>query len=492
MAKEFNATHSVHPEAVAMPYRFGDRSKEMPLPARIEEYVSSEDPVRAYDAFVESLDSSELGIEINPHKVGNPSYDPKAMLKLLVYGYAYGFRSSRRLERACYHNLSFIWLMGDLKPDHKTIAEFRRQNKTALKKVLKQCARLCIKLDLIDGNTLFVDGTKIRANASIKNTWSKEKCEQALKKIDARIEAILSECNAVDEEEGAQASMVKMKESLKDQEALQAKVKDILKELTDETKKTTNTTDPDCARMNSIQGSHAGYNVQSVVDEKHGLIVHTEPVSENNDLNQFARQIDQAHETLGHKCQTASADSGYACTDKLKEIDDQGIKVIVPSQRQAAQKEPGPFDKEHFSYDPKDDCYICPENHRLTYSHLNREANAKIYRISDPSLCRGCPHFGTCTSSKRGRIVQRLVNEETRQKLEAQYQKPESQAVYALRKQKVELPFGHIKRNLKVDAFLLRGREGAWAETSLFATCFNLSRMISLLGVPVLIKQLMG
>ena len=120
------------------------------------------------------------------------------MLKLLIYGYSYGVRSSRKLERETHYNFSFIWLTGGLKPDHKTIAEFRRKNKSALKKVLKQCARLCIKLDLIEGNTLFVDGSKIRSNASIKNSWTKQRCDRHLKKIDKRIKEILSERETAD------------------------------------------------------------------------------------------------------------------------------------------------------------------------------------------------------------------------------------------------------------------------------------------------------
>lgn len=151
-----------------MAYRYGERHQMDLLPPSVESYVSTDDPVRAYDAFVDAMDFNELGIAIKPHQIGCPSYDPKAMLKLLVYGYSYGIRSSRKLERATLHNISFMWLMGGLKPDHKTIAEFRRNNKSGLKCVLKQCARLCLKLDLIAGNTLFVDGTLIRANASIK------------------------------------------------------------------------------------------------------------------------------------------------------------------------------------------------------------------------------------------------------------------------------------------------------------------------------------
>jgi len=459
------------------------------LPPSIEEYVNPDDPVRAYDAFIEALDFNELRLHLDPHKVGCPEYYPKAMLKLLTYGYSYGFRSSRKLERAIYHNVSFMWLMGGLKPDHKTIAEFRRKNKAAIKNVLKGCARLCIKLNLIAGNTLFVDGSKIRANASIKNTWTKEKCQRALGKIDTRIEAILSECDVVDEYEENQDSLVKMRKELKDKKVLKAKVQKILKELKEENKKSINTTDPECTRINSLQGSHAGYNLQAALDEKHGLIVNDDVVSENNDLGQFAQQIKGANEVLEKKCDTACADSGYASTDELQKIDEQDIKVVVPSQRQASGKQPKPFDKSNFWYDSKKDHYICPEGHCLTYRRIDNYKQHKVYMILRKTICKQCPHFGVCTKSQQGRKITRLINEEVRQKLEAQYEQPESQAIYKLRKEKAELPFGHIKRNLKVDAFLLRGRDGAKAEASLLASCFNIRRMITIIGVRALIEK---
>ena len=472
-----------------MAYRYGNREQMELFPASIEDYVSPDDPVRAYDAFVEALDFNELGIVIDENQVGNPEYDPKAMVKLVTFGYSYGTRSSRKLERATYHNIAFIWLMGGLKPDHKTIAEFRRKNKPALKNILKQCAWLCIELGLVAGNTLFTDGTKIRANASIKNTWTKEKCEKYLSHIDEHIESILSECDAVDEQEENQESLIKMKASLKEKEILKSEIQKIMKELKEQDKKAINTQDPDCTRINSLQGSHAGYNAQIVVDEKHGLIVNSDVVNKNNDLNQFAEQITQANETLGKKCEVACADSGYANTDELEKIDSQDIKVIVPSQRQASKKEPETFDKEQFQYESKKDHYICPEGHILRYSHI--ESNkTKVYLISKKSFCTGCHHFRKCTKSKRGRTIRTLLNDHVRKKLEAQYEQPESQAIYKLRKQKVELPFGHIKRNLKVNAFLLRGRDGAKLEMSLLSSCFNIARMITILGVKGLIQEL--
>ena len=214
-----------------MAYRYGNREQLQLLPQSIEEYVASDDPVRVYDAFVESLDIEELGIVLEENKVGNTSYYPRSMIKLLVYGTSYGKRSSRKLERATYHNFSFIWLMGGLTPDHKTIARFRKDNRNAIKKILKQCAMLCIKLGLIEGNTLFVDGSKIRANAGIKNTWTQARCEKYLKHLDIRIESILSECEEVDVREEGDQSLVKLKDELKDKKALKSKIEAVMKEL---------------------------------------------------------------------------------------------------------------------------------------------------------------------------------------------------------------------------------------------------------------------
>ena len=475
-----------------MAYRYGNRNQLQLFPSSIEEYVTPDDPVRVYDAFIEALDLEKLGLYLDPHHVGNPAYHPKTMLKLLVYAYSYGIRSSRKIERATRHNLSFIWLTQGLRPDHKTIAEFRRKNRSQLADVLKQCAHLCIELNLIEGNTLFLDGSKIRANASIKKTWDQKKAQRALQHIDQRIAELLNECDEQDEAEEASGSFVKMDESLKDQKVLQAKIQRILAELEEKKQKSLNTTDPDCTRINSINGTHAGYNVQSVVDDQHGLILSVDVVSENNDYNQFAKQIDQANELLEQKCQVACADSGYASTTELAKIDQQGIKVIVPSQRQVSEKTPSPFAKEQFPYDHLHDRYICPEGYQLTFSYLNKNKKNghKHYMISAKKICLSCSHYGVCTQSKQGRKIIRLVNEELREKFEAQYLEPESQAIYRRRKAKVELPFGHIKRNLGVNAFLLRGLQGVKAEASILGTCFNLVRMITILGVTTLVRLL--
>ena len=473
-----------------MAYRYGNRYQMTMLPQSIEKYVPEDAPVRAYDAFVEAMDFYELGIDINPYKVGNSEYDPKAMLKLLVYGYSYGVKSSRKLERETHNNLSFIWLMGGLKPDHKTIAEFRRKNIKALQKVLKQCARLCIKLDLIAGNVLFVDGTKIRANAARAKTHEKAWYQKQLQEVDQRIEQLLNECETIDQQEQELGSFVSMDKELAEAETLKSKIQNALEEFKKTDREKINQTDPNCALMRSVQGSHASYNVQSVVDDKKGLIVHAEAVSDATDTNQFARQIEQANEVLERPCEAACADAGFANTEELEKIDAQDIKVIVPSQRQALHEGEKPFSKSEFTYDSDKDCYYCPLGHTLRHVSTEKKTGRGRYQISYKLLCHSCPHYGLCTTGKNGRRLVRLPNEAIREKLEAQYGEAASQQIYSRRKARVEHPFGHIKRNLKTDSFLLRGRNGVQAETSLLTTCFNLVRMISILGVTGLIQKL--
>ena len=479
-----------------MAYKIGNRRQITFFPPTIDEYIGSEDPVRVYDAFVDALNIEELGISVRCDKAaGAHEYYPKAMLKLIIYGYSYGNRSSRRLERACHHNLSFIWLMSGLKPDYRTIARFRSENKEAIKNILKQSVKLCIKLGLIEGNTLFIDGSKFRANASIKNTWTDKRCEDYLEKISKNIDRLVDEAECIDRQEEEKESLVKIKKELMNQEKLQATIQDIAKTLKETKKSSINTVDRDCVKAKGRQGTHASYNAQIVVDEKHGLIVSSDAVSENNDLNQFHNQLKEASKVIGDKPKAACSDSGYFSLKDIKQVSED-IMVVMPTQKQA-QKENNihpvkPFDKEQFQYDSTKDEYVCPEGKRLTNIGIAFSDSRKRAYKTDGKDCRVCPHFGVCTPSRDGRRIVRMLEEPLKEHLEAIYHSSEGQEVYRLRKQKVELPFGHMKRNLGAGQFLLRGRKGVNAELSLLSTCFNIARMITLVGIPALILKLQG
>jgi transposase len=470
-----------------MAYVRGERQQTQLFPSSLEDYVGPEDPVRVYDAFVDQLDFNDLGIVLDEEQVGPPEFDPEAMLKLLVYGYAYGIRSSRKLERALHHNVSFMWLMGGLKPDHKTIARFRRDHREGLKQALKQCVRLCLKLGLIEGNTLFVDGTKIRANAGMRESWSAERCARVLKEAEGRIEKILRECETVDAAEEAKDSLVRVPGDLAEAQALREKVQTIYKELQGSSKSSFNTTDPDCRHVQGRQGTHAGYNVQAVVDDKHGLIVQSDVVGDVNDRHQLENQTSQANAVLGKPCQTVCADAGYDHNKNWKDLEARGIAVVVKPNDQGPA---GPFTKDQFRFDAERDCYVCPVGHLLTYRSTDTRSQHRVYSITCAKLCRNCVHHTACTKDWSGRKIVRMPFEEIRPIVLARYQSAAGQAIYACRKSKVEHPFGHIKRNLGVQAFLLRRFAGVRAEAALFATCFNIARMMTIVGVGRLLPKL--
>ncbi len=471
-----------------MAYRYGeDRRQATFLPPTLDQYVSKENPVRAYDAFVDALDFKDLGINLDDRKVGNSEYDPRSMLKLLLYGYSYGVRSSRKLEREVHNNLSFIWLIKQLKPDHKTIAEFRRKNKQALQKALSLCAKLCLKLDLVEGNTLFVDGTRMRANAGIDNFHKEEWYQEQLEEVEKRIQQILEECEQIDQNESQRGSCVKMPEELTKAEKLKETIKSILEKFSElgeqtKTERKINCVDPDSVPIKGRQGTHCGYNMQNVVDDKNGLIVHTEVVSESNDLKQLDAQVRGAEADIERKCEVICGDAGYWDTFQIAKVESDGTKVIVPSQAQASRKEPGPFEKSKFTYDADSDCYRCPEGHLLILRHLKEKEMRLEYRIEKSGTCKSCPHFGTCTDAKRGRTLSRHVFEEVGEEVSKRFEDPEIRKIYDRRKARIEHTFGFIKKNLGFGQFHLRGREGAGAEASILATCFNLQRMLTLLG----------
>lgn len=477
-----------------MAYIKGNRNQITLLPQAVEDYIAKDDPVRAYDAFVEALDCDKLGLVIDENQSGANPYWPKAMLKLLIYGYAYGTRSSHKLERACHHNLSFIWLTENIKPDYRTIARFRIANKDILRNVLRQCARMCLKLGLIEGNTLFIDGTKIKADASMQSTWSKERLQKYEAKIAENIERILAECQSIDETEQNDGSLIKLKEELADQETLKAQMAEITKELNESGKKKLNTTDPDSFVSKADRGSKMYHNAQSTVDEKHGLIVNADVVDQSVDTNQLSIQVKQAKDTLDKKPENICADNGYYSIDDIEKMD-KDITVIVPSREQVVKERTGKplkeFPKNTFTYDNEHDCYFCPERKQLrrTNAKIPNKPNAIIYQAQGLE-CKRCKHFGACTTSVNGRSLIRQKNETLLQQLTKIYENDTGQRIYKLRKQKVELPFAHFKHNMNMRQFLLRGIEKVKSEVFLCSIGYNLIRMIGLLGVTRLQKAL--
>ena len=461
-----------------MAYRMADRGQTTFLPPSVEDYINQDDQVRAYDAFVEALDFGELGIALMPG--GNADeYYPKMLMKVLVFGYAYGIRSSRKLERACHHNLAFIWLIGGLKPDFRTIGRFRRQHREALKKILKQCVRMCINLELVDGNALFIDGSGIRANAGIKNNWNVKRCKRHIHDLNERIDQLVNDNAHEDLQEERQESIVQLKKELRDKEKLRIAVKAFAQETG---RDKLNTTDLDSVIIKCRQGVHAGYKAQVVADGKHGLVVTTEAVSHNSDVNQLSGQIEQAKKILDKKPASVCADAGYYSLTDLAKVDGD-IQLIVPSRKVMNQErghKAGPFDKDSFTYDETKDEYTCSQGKTLRFVGTHKKGQ-RAYRVPDEG-CRTCVHFGVCTTNGAGRSIDRMEHEVLQQRLSTVYKSPQGKAIYRMRKQVIELIFGHFKFNLGASQFLLRGRSGANAELAVLSTGFNIVRMITILG----------
>lgn len=479
-----------------MAYKVSNRMQQIFLPTTIDDYVKQDDPVRVHDAFVDALDFKKLGIPLDDYKAGADEYYPREMLKLLIYGYSYGFRSSRKLERACKHNLSFMWLIGGLTPAYRTIARFRDKYKEQIKSILKQSVQMCIKLDLIDGNSLFIDSSVFKANAALNKTYDHKRCQKALNKINDHIDQLVDDIQRLDTQEQDAEPLTQLNEELADQEKRKERIQEIVKELNQRQKHCTkeqtpfyNTTDPECSKIHKSNKTTAGYSVQASVDGKHGLIVYAQSTNVCSDAGQFNDQIQKAKDVLDRSPKVATADTGYYSLKDLSKVD-KDIAIIVPTQKQVLKErkkdKPTPFDKERFRYDEESDQYICPQGHRFNRVGLDKGKQQYSYRTKKGN-CLSCLHFKECTNSPKGRTIKRSIHEKLKNQLEQIYESKQGQKIYAQRKQRAELPFGHLKRNLGAREFLLKGKSGTNAEVSLMSTCFNITRMVSLIGITQLL-----
>ncbi len=344
------------------------------------------------------------------------------------------------------------------------------------------------------GNTLFLDGSKFRANASKEHTLSKESIEKELLKIERHIDQMMAEAQRQDQTEDGMQSLVETKKKIENHQQLADWMKDCLTRMNQENISAINRIDPDAVISQSHQGSRAMHNVQCVTDDKNGLIVHAESVSKPNDNGELVPQIQQAVNNIGHSPKVVCADAGYFNPAKTKDIDD-NIMVIMPSPQQAHEEAgtnktpPGPFDKSHFQYNKEQDIYMCPEGKTLKYKGVDStKPHRHIYR-ADASTCNQCPQHGVCTSGHCGRKVTRSDYDEIIRQQEIVYASSGGQAIYRRRKQRAEHPFGHLKRNFRAGQFLLRGREKVNAEISVLATCFNIKRLITIFGFAQLMTR---
>jgi transposase len=467
-----------------------DRRQQVLFPESLDDYVAADNPVRFIDAFVESLDLVELGFtRAEPAGEGRPGYDPRDLLRLFIYGYLNRTRSSRKLEAETHRNLEVIWLMRKLKPDHKTIAVFRRENTAALKRVTREFTLLCKDLGLFDASLVFLDGSKIKAVNSRERNFTGAKLSKLVQRIDTAIAQYLGELERADRsEEGNVGTAVEdLSEKIELLQARRAEYEAQRKQLKEGGQDQLSMTDSESRRMKVRGGFDVCYNAQIAVDAKHHLIVAYEVTNQVTDIEQLAPMALLAKEELEVETLEVAADRGYHNGAHVVACEENGITPYVPAVDPSKNRTTGRFTKESFSYCAERDAYRCPTGHWLGQSTSTVVDGRRIHYYSNGSACAGCPVRSECTSAKARRISRTPEEAQVwamRKRLE------ERSELMAQRKGAAEHPFGTMKRAMDAGYFLLKGLRGVNGEFSLSVLAYNIKRTINLLGVECLLEAL--
>lgn len=457
-----------------------DRAQATLLPDVLDEFINEENPVRFIDAYVDSLNLVKFEFtHSEPKDLGRKPYNPADLLKLYIYGYLNKTRSSRRLERATYQNIELLWLLCRLNPDFKTIADFRRDNLEAIKKVCRAFTLLCKNINLFDCELIAIDGSKFSAVNHNSKNFTKKKLQKILKSIDEQINHYLKDLDQGDESEKdiKDPSPKELQEKI---DQLNSK-KDEFEEIKEQLEKSGETqislTDPDSRMMKTFKSTDVSYNVQIVTDSKHKLIVEHEVTNEVTDERLLSKMAMKAKDTLDVKQIEAVADAGYYSDKEIKNCDDAKITCYVPTYNTSRNKKAGLFTIDDFDYDSDNDCYSCPADQVLTYWHSTRH-NKKDVRLYSTQACKTCALKLKCTKAKRGRIIRRWIHQKVIDDLKTRVrQNPEKMT---MRRDMVEHPFGTIKHWMDHSYFLMRGFQKVSAEMSLSVLCYNIKRVLNI------------
>jgi len=472
-----------------------DRGQATLFPERLEDYIDDDNPVRAIDAFVDALDLGELGFDgVVPEATGRPGYHPATLLKIYLYGYLNQLQSSRRLERECGRNIELIWLTARLMPDFKTIADFRKDNGPAIRKVCRQFVELCRRIHLLSHASVAIDGSKFKAvNARSKN-FTREKMKQRMKQIDESIARYLSELDTVDRRQAVTGTPVpeaKVERLTEKIDALKKEVKR-LKALGTELLKTEDKqislTDPD-ARSMATTSRHprvVGYNVQSAVDTEHHLIIAHEVTNIGPDRGQLSNMAGQACDALDTDKIDVVADRGYYKGEEIVNCENADITVCVPKPLTSNARAAGRFDKRDFVYEPQEDVYICPAGERLTHRFTNEERGKILYSYWT-SACKTCPIKDQCTTGPERR-VRRWEHEAVLERVQARLDRNPDKM--RLRRETVEHPFGTIKAWMGATHFKMKTLKHVATEMALHVLAYNMKRVMAIIGVTGLIAAI--
>jgi transposase len=469
-----------------------DRGQSTLFPECLEDWIHEDNPVRVIDVFVDELDLGALGFDgVDPEATGRPSYHPSVLLKLYVYGYLHRVQSSRRLEHEALRNVEVMWLTGRLAPDHKTIADFRKDNSRAIRQVCTRFVALCRTMGLLTQASVAIDGSKFKAVNNRDKNFTRAKMERRMAQIEESVARYLQQLDTADRQEPSEGlkttvnrlneKIAKLKEQMQHLRAIEA-------QMLATPDQQISLTDPDARSMaTSGRGSGVvGYNVQVAVDVENHLIVTHEVTNVGNDRSQLAHIAKEAKATLEAASLDVVADRGYFNGGEILACDEAGITVTLPKPMTSNSKAEGRFGKQDFRYIPDENVYICPAGERLTYSFMT-EDKGLILRRYRTNACQRCSIKHGCTTAKE-RLISRWEHEHV---LEAvQRRLDEHPEKMRQRRETVEHPFGTIKARMGATHFLMKTLPRVATEMALHVLAYNLTRVMNIMGIQPLIAAM--
>jgi len=388
------------------------RTQSTLFPEMLDDFVVEDSAVRVIDFFIDDLNLAGLGFQTEPNSKGRPAYHPIVMLKIYVYGYFNQVHSSRRLEREAHRNIELMWLVGRLAPDFKTIADFRKDNREAIRRVCREFVLLCKQFGLFNDALVAIDGSKFKAVNNRDKNFTQAKMARRLLEAEESIDRYLEGLANIDEQESKASSGKKeqLEQNVAAMKEEMARLKALEVEMVKAPDQQISETDPDARSMKTRGEGVVGYNVQIAVDVNSHIITNHDVTNVGNDRNLLSGVATEAKAVLGVEALTAIADRGYYKGEEIKACEDNNITVYIPKSDTSGNRAKGTFTKDKFIYIADVDEYECPAGERMTYRYSNEQEGKSIRYYATPG-CMTCEIKGKCTTSKQARRMRRWEHE---------------------------------------------------------------------------------